>query len=162
MQAASIYSTIANDGVRVEPRLVAGTTAPDGTYTPAAAPKRIRVVSAKTAAEVRRMLESVVSEQGTAPMAQIAGYRVAGKTGTANRVSDVCHCYSGYTASFIGMAPADDPGSWSRSPCRTRATATSVGGSPAPSSSRSWSSRSRRCKVPPSPTPARPFPVYAR
>jgi cell division protein FtsI (penicillin-binding protein 3) len=109
VQAASIYATIANNGVRVEPTLVAGTTAPDGTYTPAAPGKATRVVSARTAFDVRRMLESVVSEQGTAPMAEISGYRVAGKTGTANRVSDTCHCYRGYTASFIGMAPADHP-----------------------------------------------------
>ena len=55
------------------------------------------------------MLESVVSEEGTAPMAEIPGYRVAGKTGTANRVDDSCGCYRGYTASFIGFAPADKP-----------------------------------------------------
>ncbi|HTY72881.1 MAG TPA: penicillin-binding protein 2 [Actinomycetes bacterium] len=109
VQAASVYATIANNGLRVEPSLVAGTTSPDGTYHPAPAPTTTRVVSPKVAAEVRRMLESVVSEQGTAPMAEIPGYRVAGKTGTANRVDDACHCYRGYTASFIGMAPADHP-----------------------------------------------------
>ena len=54
------------------------------------------------------MLESVVTD-GTAPKAAIAGYRVAGKTGTANRIDDTCGCYKGYTASFIGMAPADNP-----------------------------------------------------
>jgi cell division protein FtsI (penicillin-binding protein 3) len=42
-------------------------------------------------------------------MAQIPGYRVAGKTGTAERVDDTCGCYRGYTASFVGFAPADDP-----------------------------------------------------
>jgi cell division protein FtsI (penicillin-binding protein 3) len=55
------------------------------------------------------MLESVVSEDGTAPKAAIPGYRVAGKTGTANRIDDSCGCYRGYTASFIGLAPADNP-----------------------------------------------------
>ncbi len=55
------------------------------------------------------MLESVVSDEGTAPMAEIPGYRVAGKTGTANRVDPTCGCYRGYTASFIGFAPADAP-----------------------------------------------------
>ena len=109
VQAASVYATIANDGLRVQPTLVAGYTAPDGTYQPAAAPTSVRVVSPKTAAEVRSMLESVVSDEGTAPMAAISGYRVAGKTGTANRIDDSCHCYRGYTASFIGMAPADAP-----------------------------------------------------
>jgi cell division protein FtsI (penicillin-binding protein 3) len=109
VQAASVYATIANDGLRVAPTLVAGYTAPDGTYQAAAAPSTVRAVSPETAVAVRSMLESVVSDQGTAPKAAIAGYRVAGKTGTANRVDENCHCYRGYTASFIGMAPADSP-----------------------------------------------------
>ncbi len=109
VQAASVYATIANGGVRAQPSIVAGTTAPDGTFTASAAPQETRVVSPETATSVTRMLESVVSEEGTAPMAQIDGYRVAGKTGTANRVDDSCGCYRGYTASFIGFAPADDP-----------------------------------------------------
>jgi cell division protein FtsI (penicillin-binding protein 3) len=109
VQATSVYATIANDGVRVQPSLVAGTSAPDGTFTSAPAGAQVRVVSAHTAATVREMLESVVSEDGTAPMARIAGYRVAGKTGTANRIDPACGCYRGYTASFIGFAPADHP-----------------------------------------------------
>jgi cell division protein FtsI (penicillin-binding protein 3) len=109
VQATSVYATIANDGVRVEPTLVAGTTSPDGTFTTTPAPTQVRVVSAQTAATVRIMLESVVSDDGTAPKAKIAGYRVAGKTGTANRVDPTCGCYRGYTASFIGFAPADRP-----------------------------------------------------
>ncbi len=109
VQAASVYATIANGGVRVSPTLVAGYTAPDGTYQPAAAPSSVRVVSPATATAVRSMLESVVSDDGTAPKAAISGYRVAGKTGTANRIDDTCGCYRGYTASFIGMAPADAP-----------------------------------------------------
>ena len=49
------------------------------------------------------------SDLGTAPKAAIPGYRVAGKTGTAQRIDDSCGCYRGYTASFIGFAPADKP-----------------------------------------------------
>src|SRR5664279_2454243 len=109
VQATSVYATIANGGVRVQPSLVAGTVAPDGTFTSSPAPAQVRVVSAQTAGTVRDMLESVVSDQGTAPMARIPGYTVAGKTGTANRVDDSCGCYRGYTASFIGFAPADAP-----------------------------------------------------
>ncbi len=109
VQAASVYATIANDGVRVQPSLVAGSTGPTGVFTPAPAPTKTRVVSPTTAAEVRAMLESVVSDEGTAPMARIPGYRVAGKTGTANRIDSSCGCYRGYTASFIGFAPADAP-----------------------------------------------------
>ena len=109
VQATSVFATIANDGVRVEPTVVAGTTDADGQFTPTAPPERHRVVSAETATTLREMMESVVSDQGTAPMAQIPGYRVAGKTGTAERVDDACGCYRGYTASFIGFAPADKP-----------------------------------------------------
>lgn len=108
VQAASVYATIANGGVRVSPTLVAGFTSPDGTYQPAAAPVQTRVVSESTAAQVRQMLESVVTD-GTAPKAAIPGYRIAGKTGTANRVDESCGCYRGYTSSFIGLAPADKP-----------------------------------------------------
>jgi cell division protein FtsI (penicillin-binding protein 3) len=109
VQATSVFATIANDGVRVEPSIVAGTTAPDGEFTPAPAPARHRVVSPEAAQTLREMMEAVVSEEGTAPMAQIPGYRVAGKTGTAQRVDEACGCYRGYTASFIGFAPADKP-----------------------------------------------------
>jgi len=109
VQATDVFATIANDGLRVEPRLVAATVAPDGTVTPAKAPETHRVVSPATAQKVRAMLESVVSDEGTAPQAAIPGYRVAGKTGTANRVDPACGCYRGYTASFIGFAPADAP-----------------------------------------------------
>ncbi len=110
MQATSIYSTIANGGVRVEPTLIKGTTGPDGRFTPSAAPRRTRVVSPATAESVTRMLESVVgSEQGTGIQARIAGYQVAGKTGTANRVDPATGRYHGYTSSFMGFAPADKP-----------------------------------------------------
>ncbi|MDI5970250.1 penicillin-binding protein 2 [Streptomyces sp. SL13] len=110
MQATSIYSTIANGGVRVTPSLVRGTTGPDGRFTPASAPRRTRVVTAATAKSVTQMLESVVgSEMGTGTMAQIPGYQVAGKTGTANRVDPATGRYHGYTSSFMGFAPADDP-----------------------------------------------------
>ncbi|MFF0850258.1 peptidoglycan D,D-transpeptidase FtsI family protein [Streptomyces sp. NPDC003388] len=110
MQAASVYSTIANGGVRVEPTLVRGTRGADGRFTPAAEPAKTRVVSAKTARTVAQMLESVVDdEQGTGIKARIPGYRVAGKTGTANRVDPATGRYRGYTSSFAGFAPADKP-----------------------------------------------------
>jgi cell division protein FtsI (penicillin-binding protein 3) len=109
VQAASVFATLANGGVRVTPSLIEGYTRPDGTFVPAPEPEQTRVVSTSTANTVMRMLESVVSDEGTAPLAAIPGYRVAGKTGTANRIDDSCGCYRGYTASFIGIAPADDP-----------------------------------------------------
>ncbi|MEU1451433.1 peptidoglycan D,D-transpeptidase FtsI family protein [Streptomyces avermitilis] len=110
MQAASVYSTIANGGVRVEPTLVRGTKGPDGRFTPAPRPKKTRVVSEKTAKTLAQMLESVVDdEEGTGAKARIPGYRVAGKTGTANRVDPATGKYHGYTSSFAGFAPADNP-----------------------------------------------------
>lgn len=109
MQATSVFATIANDGVRVSPTVIAGTSDSSGNYTPSATRESVRVISADTAAKMRLMMESVVSANGTAPSAAIPGYRVAGKTGTAQRIDDTCGCYRGYTASFIGFAPADKP-----------------------------------------------------
>jgi cell division protein FtsI (penicillin-binding protein 3) len=109
IQAASVFQTIANDGVRVQPRLVDSVTAADGTVTHTPASPSSRVVSHQTAADVSRMLEGVVSAEGTAEEAQIPGYRVAGKTGTADYYDSKAGRYSGHTASFIGYAPADDP-----------------------------------------------------
>jgi cell division protein FtsI (penicillin-binding protein 3) len=109
MQATSVFATIANDGIRVSPTVIAGTSDSSGNYTPTATRESVRVISPETAAKMRLMMESVVSANGTAPSAAIPGYRVAGKTGTAQRIDDTCGCYRGYTASFIGFAPADNP-----------------------------------------------------
>jgi cell division protein FtsI (penicillin-binding protein 3) len=109
MQATSVFATIANNGVRVSPTVIAGTQDASGHFTPAANRTTTRVVSESTARELRLMMESVVSPTGTAPSAAIPGYRVAGKTGTAWRYNDKTGGYSGYTASFIGFAPADAP-----------------------------------------------------
>ena len=109
MQATSVFATIANDGVRVTPTVIAGTTDTSGKFTARNVGKSERVLSASTAQTMRKMMEGVVSAKGTAPSAAIEGYRVAGKTGTAMRIDPTCGCYSGYTASFIGFAPADKP-----------------------------------------------------
>lgn len=109
MQATSVFATIANGGVRVSPTVIAGTSDASGHFTPAGNRDSVRVVSESTAAKLRTMMESVVSANGTAPSAAIPGYRVAGKTGTAQRVDPITGKYSGYTASFIGFAPADSP-----------------------------------------------------
>lgn len=111
VQMASVYATIANGGVRVTPNLVAGTVGEHDRFTPAPAPRRTQVISARTARQISDMLEGVTTKEGTAPKAQIKGYRVAGKTGTAEIVNPRCGCYDGggYTASFAGFAPADDP-----------------------------------------------------
>jgi cell division protein FtsI (penicillin-binding protein 3) len=111
LQMASVYQAIANDGVRVEPRVVHSLTAPDGTVTEAPGGARARVVSEDTADDLAYMLEAVVGPEGTAPLARIDGFRVAGKTGTAQRANPETGGYAGggYVTTFAGFAPADDP-----------------------------------------------------
>lgn len=109
LQITSIFQTIANDGVRVQPHIVEAIIEGDGDEVVVENAETTKVVEPETAAAVLKMMEGVVSEDGTAANAAIPGYRVGGKTGTANRIDDSCGCYRGYTASFIGVAPADDP-----------------------------------------------------
>jgi len=108
IQATRVFATMANDGVQVKPTLIAGYVDQDGHYSPKSASQGVRIISSETAQKVRLMMESVLSDEGTAPGARIPGYRVAGKTGTANRI-DITGQYRGYTASFIGFAPAENP-----------------------------------------------------
>lgn len=109
MQATSVFATVANNGIRVSPTVIAGTSDSSGHFTPTATRTSTRVISEDTAIKLRLMMESVVSQEGTAPSAAIPGYRVAGKTGTAMRYDTRTRKYAGYTASFIGFAPADAP-----------------------------------------------------
>jgi cell division protein FtsI (penicillin-binding protein 3) len=111
LQMASVYQAIANGGMRVEPRIVDSVTAPDGTVTEPDEPETTRVVSEATAEQMAYMLEAVVGPGGTAPLGQIEGFRVAGKTGTAQRANPECNCYAGggYVTTFVGFAPADEP-----------------------------------------------------
>jgi len=111
LQMASVYQAIANDGVRVEPRIVDSVTDPDGRVRETPAPESTRVISEATAEKMAYMLEAVVGDGGTAPLGQVEGFRVAGKTGTAQRANPECNCYEGggYVTTFVGFAPADDP-----------------------------------------------------
>jgi cell division protein FtsI (penicillin-binding protein 3) len=112
IQMISAVNTIANGGIRVSPSLIKGTaTRDDGQRFGTDTATTQRVVSAHAARQTTLMMERVVDpEDGVAPAAQVPGYRVAGKTGTAQRVSPDCACYDGtFTVSFGGFAPADDP-----------------------------------------------------
>ena len=117
LQMTGMYQAIANDGLRIPPRIVKATIAADGTRTEESEPNGIRVVSSETARTVRNMLRAVVqrdpmgTQQGTAPAAAVAGYQVAGKTGTAQQINPGCGCYYDdvYWITFAGMAPVDDP-----------------------------------------------------
>ncbi len=108
VQMASVYATVANDGVRVTPTIFRTATDGAGNVVAAPAPAQTRVLAPEIAAQLRGMLEGVTNEGGTAQTAAIPGYRVAGKTGTAQRVVDGRYDGS-YTASFVGFAPADAP-----------------------------------------------------
>jgi len=117
LQMTGMYQAIANDGLRIPPRIVKATIAADGTRTEESEPNGIRVVSSETARTVRNMLRAVVqrdpmgTQQGTAPAAAVAGYQVAGKTGTAQQINPGCGCYYDdvYWITFAGMAPVEDP-----------------------------------------------------
>jgi cell division protein FtsI (penicillin-binding protein 3) len=112
LQLASLISTIANDGVHVPPRIVAGTIQPQNApqtiaFQPA---EGTRVISSLTAAEMRQMLQGVVLH-GTGRKAILEGYSSAGKTGTGQKVDPATGTYSKtkYVASFAGFAPINDP-----------------------------------------------------
>jgi cell division protein FtsI (penicillin-binding protein 3) len=114
---AGMYQTIANDGVRIPPRVIKTTIAPDGTRTDEARPEGVRVVSPSTAKTVREMLRATLQkdptgvQQGTGSGGAVEGYQISGKTGTAQKINPGCGCYYDdvYWISFAGMATTDDP-----------------------------------------------------
>jgi cell division protein FtsI (penicillin-binding protein 3) len=112
IQMASVYATIANGGVRVQPTLVAGTTSAAGQFTAMPRPAGRRVIKASTASALMTILQQVplVDAQAGQNWGLITGYSVAAKTGTA-QVSDasVGNCLCQYGSSYIGIAPADNP-----------------------------------------------------
>lgn len=117
VQLGSLISTIANDGVRIPPRIVARTI-PASTIAPQSITQTVafqpaegtRVISSLTAAQMRQMLQGVVLH-GTGRKALLEGYSSAGKTGTAQKVDPATGAYSKtkYVASFAGFAPINDP-----------------------------------------------------
>ena len=112
VQMAAAINTVANGGVRVDPSIIAGTAVTDDGVTVGTDTATTRqVISPEAAKQTMRMMEKVIDpEDGVAPGAAVPGYRVAGKTGTAQRVGKDCGCYDGsFTVSFAGFAPADDP-----------------------------------------------------
>jgi cell division protein FtsI (penicillin-binding protein 3) len=117
LQMTGMYQTIANDGLRIPPRIVRAITTPDGKRTEQPRPEGVRVVSAQTAQTVRNMLRAVVqrdpsgAQQGTGALGAVDGYQIAGKTGTAQQINPGCGCYYDdvYWITFAGIATADDP-----------------------------------------------------
>jgi cell division protein FtsI (penicillin-binding protein 3) len=115
LQMAGMYQTVANHGLRVPPRIVASVTGPDGVRVVPPPPAGVQVISPEAAGKLRTMLTAVTQsargQRGTGPQAAVPGYRVAGKTGTAQQIDPTCGCYSSstYWITFAGMLPADDP-----------------------------------------------------
>ena len=112
VQMAAAVNTVANGGMYVTPSLISGATRNDaGQLVGSATSARHRAISPQAAATMAHMMEMVTNKNtGTAPGAMVPGYRVAGKTGTAQRVGAKCGCYDGtFTVSFAGFAPADKP-----------------------------------------------------
>jgi cell division protein FtsI (penicillin-binding protein 3) len=109
LQAASVFATIANDGVRVPPRLISAETEADGVVHPEPEPSSSRVIRPATARQMRLMLEGSVTHTGSASNARVPGYRVAGMSTHRPTFDSSCSCERGTTESFIGMAPAENP-----------------------------------------------------
>lgn len=109
LQQLGVFQTIANDGVHIPPSVVVGSTDEKGRYTETEPRESERVVSTDTADTVTHILQAVPTAEGTAPMAAVEGYAVAGKTSTASRFDDDLGRYNRTTASFAGFAPARDP-----------------------------------------------------
>jgi cell division protein FtsI (penicillin-binding protein 3) len=117
LQMTSMYQTIANDGLRVPPRIVRAVIGPGGKRTEEPQPEGIQVVSPQTAQTVRNMLRAVVQrdptgeQQGTGPQAAVDGYQISGKTGTAQQINPSCGCYYDdvYWTTFAGITTTDNP-----------------------------------------------------
>ncbi len=107
LHTAMVYQTIANDGVRLKPRLVDAYIDPDGTEHVVPEAEGTRVVSEETAAEMRKMLETV-TRKGSGKSGELDQYRVGSKTGTAE-APGATGGYDGYTLSYAGIAPIEDP-----------------------------------------------------
>ena len=109
MQLITAISSIANDGKLMEANLVKAITDNQGNIIEEIEPKVIRqVISEETSEEMMKIAESVVSE-GSGNIAYIPGYRIGGKTGTAQKVIDGVYAQGKYICSFVGIAPTDDP-----------------------------------------------------
>jgi cell division protein FtsI (penicillin-binding protein 3) len=115
LQMAGMYQAVANNGLRIPPRIIASVTGPDGVRVVPPPPPGVQVVSPEVAAQLRTMLTAVTQgargQRGTGPQAAVPGYQVAGKTGTAQQIDPRCGCYSSstYWITFAGMLPAQDP-----------------------------------------------------
>ncbi|WP_425303456.1 peptidoglycan D,D-transpeptidase FtsI family protein [Nocardia wallacei] len=170
LQMTGMYQAIANDGVRVPPRIVKAEIGPGGNREEEPQPDGVRVVSPQTARTLRGMFQSVVQrdpmgvQQGTGPAGGVEGYQVAAKTGTAQQIDANCRCYSAdrYWITFAGIAPADNPryvvGIMLNAPIRSSDGSGGQSAAPLFHNIASWALQ--RDRIPPSP-PAKPLVLQA-
>ena len=111
LQLAAAYRVLASGGLYREPTLVHSVEGPDGIEPPRRSREESRVFSEEAVAHTVRMMEAVVGEGGTGRLASVSGYRVAGKTGTAQKIDPISGGYSEelYRAVFGGFLPARNP-----------------------------------------------------
>jgi cell division protein FtsI (penicillin-binding protein 3) len=111
LQLTGAFAALANEGVWRRPRLVSARRAPGGTWEPVPLAPGRRAVKPEVAREMLRMMESVVGDGGTGRRAALRGVRVAGKTGTAQKIDPATGLYSqrSYLGWFVGVAPVEDP-----------------------------------------------------
>ena len=165
LQMTAMYQAIANDGLRVPPRIMLSEQRDGGADRPAIRPDPVRVVDPTTARTVRDMFRAVIQDDptgiqnGTGAKAAVAGYQVSGKTGTAQQVDPSCGCYSNsrYNITFAGIAPADDPrfviGIMLDNPRRSSDGSGGQSAAPLFSSIASWMLQRDRIPQSPRPTP---------
>lgn len=162
LQMATAVNAIANGGELISPSLVQGRAETNlGVEVGTDVATRTQVISPEAAAATARMMEMVTTQgAGTAPRAGIEGYRVAGKTGTAQQVGATCKCYDGSTAvSFSGFAPADDPRFTVYVVIQKPAKGSSGGGTAGPVFRQILSYLLQKYAVPPTNTPPAALPV---
>ena len=109
VQTAGAYQAIANDGVRIPPSIVRSCTDAEGKVTKPGHGDEVRAVSSETSDQVMGMLETVVQEGWITDFVSVPGYRIAGKTGTAEQADGQGGYRADYVHSFAGIFPADDP-----------------------------------------------------
>lgn len=108
LQMVTAMAVVANDGIRVPPRVVLGTVDPDGNFRRSSASGASRVFSARSARELGTMLEGVIT-RGSGKGAVVPGYRLAGKSGTAQKAVEGGYSETDYVSSFVGYGPLTSP-----------------------------------------------------
>lgn len=106
VQMAAAAASVVNGGIYHQPTIIKGAIDAEGNEVELPGRQTRRVISEEASEMVVNMMEAVITLRDGR---EIAGYRTAGKSGTAQRFDPNCNCYNGFTASFVGAAPAEDP-----------------------------------------------------